>query len=201
MKTGIMGGTFDPIHNGHLMLAREAYRRFALDEVWFMPNGHPPHKDQDSIGSDVADRVEMVRLAIETEASFHLEPYEANCKEVSYSYQTLSYLHQKYKDDDFYFIIGADSLFAIETWMHPELIFPQCTILAAYRDEIDTNEEMYEQINYLRGKYQAVIELLATPLLDISSSSLRRDIKSGISIERQVPPPVNEYIKKHNLYV
>lgn len=200
MKTGIMGGTFDPVHNGHLMLGEAAYRLFHLDEVWFMPNGNPPHKRPSSIESDVDDRVEMVRLAIEGHENFRLQEYESRKKEVSCSYETLEYFNKIYADDDFYFIIGADSLFAIESWVHPERIFPTCTILAAYRDDIDTKEEMSRQINYLRKKYDAKIELLATPLMDISSSELRTRLKQGGDIRRMVPEKVREYIETHHLY-
>ena len=123
MKIGIMGGTFDPIHNGHLMLGQAAYETFHLDQIWFMPNGHPPHKDRTTIESDVDDRIEMVRLAIGGKEEFRLELYEACRKEVSYSYSTLEFFNKIYPEDEFYFIIGADSLFAIETWAHPERIF------------------------------------------------------------------------------
>lgn len=92
MKIGIMGGTFDPIHNGHLMLGQAAYETFHLDQIWFMPNGHPPHKDRTTIESDVDDRIEMVRLAIGGKEEFRLELYEACRKEVSYSYSTLEFL-------------------------------------------------------------------------------------------------------------
>ncbi|KMZ54963.1 nicotinate-nucleotide adenylyltransferase [Dorea sp. D27] len=200
MKIGIMGGTFDPIHNGHLMLGEAAYQLFHLDEVWFMPNGNPPHKHHTSIKSDVEDRVEMVRLAIEGYESFHLQQYEAQKKEISYSFETLEHFNKIYEDYEFYFIIGADSLFAIEGWIHPERIFPTCTILAAYRDDIDTKEEMCRQINYLRGKFHAKIELLATPLMHISSSELRTRLKQGGDISRMVPEKVREYIKNHHLY-
>ena len=83
MKIGIMGGTFDPIHNGHLMIAKTAYSQYHLDEIWFMPNGNPPHKEKSKIGSDVEKRVEMVRLAIEGYRDFQIELYEALKKTIS----------------------------------------------------------------------------------------------------------------------
>lgn len=200
MKIGIMGGTFDPIHNGHLMLAETAFTQFSLDEIWFMPNGRPPHKQWKSIASDVEDRIVMTRLAIEGRARFKLELYEARRETVSYSYETLRHLTELYPDDSFYFIVGADSLFAIETWVHPEKIFPLCTILAACRDEIDTTEEMDEQISYLCEKYHADIELLASPLMPVSSHELREAIASGKSITGYVPKKVEEYILEEGLY-
>ena len=160
MKIGIMGGTFDPIHNGHLMLGRAALEAFELDKVWYMPNGNPPHKDTALSGTDVQDRVEMVRLAISSCKKFRLETYEANRNDVSYSYRTMEYFKGIYPEDDFYFIIGADSLFMIDQWVHPERLFPTCTILAAYRDEINTREAMEEKIHELKEKYHARIRLL-----------------------------------------
>lgn len=200
-RIGIMGGTFDPIHNGHLMLAREAYRIFHLDEVWFMPNGRPPHKNITTIESDVHHRIEMVALAIKDHPEYRLETYEAYSEATSYSYQTMEHFHSCYPDDRFYFIIGADSLFTLDCWVHPERIFPTCTILAAYRDEIDTPQEMLEQIHKLESYYDSVdIRLMVTPLIHISSHELRQKIKNGESIHDDVPGVVEVYIKEHCLF-
>ena len=113
MKIGIMGGTFDPIHNGHLMLGDYACREYFLDEVWFMPNGNPPHKDNASIELSAEERARMVSLAIREYPSFRLEDYEIKRSCVSCSYETMEHLTKLYPKDSFYFIIGADSLFAI----------------------------------------------------------------------------------------
>ncbi len=201
MKIGIMGGTFDPIHNGHLMLGRAALEAFGLDRVWYMPNGNPPHKDSSSIETDVHDRVEMVRLAISSCREFRLEPYEAKRREVSYSYSTMEYFRGIYPEDDFYFIIGADSLFMIDKWVHPERIFPTCTVLAAYRDEINTRQAMEEKIRELTETYGARIRLLVTPLVRISSHELRNEVREGRSIAGYVPEAVNTYILEKHLYV
>ena len=200
MKIGIMGGTFDPIHNGHLMLGETAYQQFDLDEVWFMPNGNPPHKRQNTIGSDVDDRLRMVELAIAGRDYFRLEDYEARKTEVSCSYATLEYMKEKYPDNEFYFIIGSDSLFSIERWVKPERIFPTCTILAAFRDDIDTSEEMNQQIQYLKEKYHARIELLVSPLIRVSSSMLRENLKEKKTIHGMVPDVVEAYIVERGLY-
>lgn len=200
MKIGIMGGTFDPIHNGHLMLGKAAYEAFGLDRVWYMPNGNPPHKNISLNGTDIQDRIEMVRLAIAPYREFRLETYEANRREVSYSYSTMEYLKGIYPEDDFYFIIGADSLFMIDQWVHPERIFPTCTILAAYRDEINTRHTMEEKIHELKMQYRARIRLLVTPLIKISSHELRASVRDGKSITDWVPDSVNDYILKNHLY-
>lgn len=200
-RIGIMGGTFDPIHNGHLMLAREAYKIYHLDEIWFMPNGRPPHKNIETIESDVHHRVEMVKLAIKGHPEYRLETYEAFSENTSYSYQTLEHFHNCNPDDEFYFIIGADSLFTLDSWVHPERIFPICTILAAYRDEIDTSGEMLEQIHKLESSYESVdIRLMVTPLIHVSSHELRKKIKNGESIQKDVPEVVEAYIREHRLF-
>lgn len=196
MKIGIMGGTFDPIHNGHLMLGVYAYDNFKLDEIWFLPNGKPPHKSGESA---VKDRLEMVKLAIASDNRFRLNTYETEREAYSYSYQTLENFHTMYPEHDFYFIVGADSLFAIESWKEPERIMKACTLLAACRDDKDT-EDMNRQIAYLTEKYDVKIELLKTPLMDISSSDIRRMTEYDMEIDSVVPRPVSEYIKSHQLY-
>ena len=189
-KIGIMGGTFDPVHNGHLMLADTAYRQFDLDQVWFLPNGNPPHKKEENIGTDARHRSRMVALAIQGRDYCRLEEYEVRRREVSCSYQTLEHFRKQYPEDEFYFIIGADSLFAIETWVHPERIFPACVILAACRDDHDTLEEMKVQIEHLKKVYpKARIQLLRSPL-----------IPAGLSIAEEVPEEVEAYIKEEELY-
>ena len=112
----------------------------------------------------------------------------------------LEYFKEMYPEDEFYFIIGADSLMAIETWVHPERIFPTCTILATYRDEIKTKEEMDQQIHHLSEKYGAQVLLMETPLMPVSSHELRASLQAGESVSAYVPDAVCGYIKEHQLY-
>ena len=114
MKIGIMGGTFDPIHIGHLLLAQFAYEECALDEIWFLPNGNPPHKQTKEGQDALAHRVEMVRLAIDDVPYFKLCLHESRINRHSYTYKTMQELNALYPENEFYFILGADSLFAIE---------------------------------------------------------------------------------------
>ena len=199
MKIGIMGGTFDPIHNGHLMLGAYARDLFKLDEVWFMPNGNPPHKVSDSIESETKHRVEMVRRAIADKEGFELQLYEVERNDVNYSYLTMEHFKEVYPEYEFYFIIGADSLFALERWVHPERLVKTCVILAAYRDGKNTNE-MVAQIAYLNQKYDADIRLLKTPNVDISSTEIRHRLKYGLSVQDMIPETVYEYIHEHHLF-
>lgn len=199
MKIGIMGGTFDPIHNGHLMLGRYARDLFGLDEIWFMPNGNPPHKADETIESQTKHRVEMVRLAIQEEKQFLLELYEVNRKEVNYSYLTMEHFKEVYPEHEFYFIIGADSLFSLERWKCPDRLLKTCVVLAAYRDG-KSQEEMDAQIQYLNQKYDADIRLLNTPDVDISSTEIREKLKEDAYIRSIVPEAVYQYIMKNHLF-
>lgn len=199
MKIGIMGGTFDPIHKGHLMLGEYAYKQYQLDKVWFMPNGTPPHKDNAKIGSEAEVRMQMVQLAIKDNPVFELQTYEITNKDVNYSYKTMEHFSEIYPNDEFYFIIGADSLFAIERWVKPERLLKTCVILAACRDDKNT-EEMLEQIAYLNGKYESDIRLLSTPHVDVSSSEIRSLLQDEESIRELVPEEVFLYIKENGLY-
>ncbi len=199
MKIGIMGGTFNPIHNGHLMLGKYAKDLFGLDEVWFMPNGNPPHKEKNSIEISAEHRAEMVKRAIVCDKDFVLQMYEVQNTNTNYSYLTMEYFKEKYPQCEFYFIVGADSLFNIEKWKCPDRLFQTSIMLAAYRD--GKNEaEMMEQISYLKNKYQADIRLLQTPNVDISSSDIRLKLKIGMSVEDEIPNSVLDYIKAKNLY-
>lgn len=138
MKIGIMGGTFDPIHIGHLLLGEFAYEQFHLDEVWFLPNGNPPHKEVEDTEEALAHRVEMVRLAVRENPHFQLSLHEAKKDCHSYTYKTLQEFHALYPENEYFFILGADSLFSIEQWKYFKEIFPSCTILAAMRDDKDS---------------------------------------------------------------
>lgn len=200
MKIGIMGGTFDPIHNGHLMLGEAAHKLFKLDEVWYLPNGNPPHKQNQIIKSDAASRTAMVSLAIQGHRAFRLELYEAHKPGISYSYETMEFFRKNYPEDEFYFIIGADSLFAIESWVHPRRLLAACIMLAACRNDIDTKAEMNAQIRYLEEKYSADIRILGAPLLHVSSSEIRMRVASGREIGTLVPETVQHYIREHGLY-
>lgn len=199
MKIGILGGTFDPIHNGHLMLARHARDVLGMDEVWFMPNGNPPHKTSDSIETNTKHRLAMIQKAINDDTGFVIQSYEIKRKETNYSYLTMEQFKEMYAGYEFYFIIGADSLYAIESWKHPERLMKTCTILAACRED-KNQDDMQKQIAYLKEKYDADIRLMNTEAIDISSTEIRSCVKERGSIEHLVPAAVCEYIKENGLY-
>ncbi|MDY4839180.1 MAG: nicotinate-nucleotide adenylyltransferase [Roseburia sp.] len=197
-KIGIMGGTFNPIHYGHLILAENAATQYGLDKIWFMPTGNPPHKKASDV-LDVKDRVEMVSLAIRENPKFELSLYEAQKSEFCYTAQTLSELKEKFPGQDYFFIMGADSLFDFEMWKNPDIICRKASILAAIRDDID-RKELNEQINYLKQKYDANIFELNTPNFSVSSHNIRNRVENGASIRYLLPDVVISYIREHNLY-
>ncbi len=200
-KIGIMGGTFDPIHNGHMMLAEYAYKSFDLDEVWFMPNGQPPHKDLESIETTAKERLAMVELAIENHPEYRLEAYEVLAEHTCCTYSTMEHFKETYPHYDFYFIIGGDSLQMLDHWVHPERIFPTCTLVATCRDDMNTKSAMETRIRELEENYQKVdIRFMKTPLIPISSSELRQKMKNGMSVEKDIPAPVYKFILDHGLY-
>ncbi len=199
MRIGIMGGTFDPIHIGHLLLGEFAYEQFHLDEIWFLPNGNPPHKEMTDGKDALKHRIEMVRLAVQETPHFRLSLHEARKRAHSYTYQTLQELRILHPEHEYFFILGADSLFSIEQWKHFEQIFPSCTILAAMRDEKDSND-MKQQIQYLTDRYRASVKLLKAPFLEISSTTIRERVAKGETIRYMVPDSVAEYIQKLQLY-
>lgn len=198
-KIGIMGGTFDPIHIGHLILGENAYLQFGLDSVWFMPSGNPPHKQQRTGRATTEQRVEMVKRAVQGNSHFELSLAEAHDRGYTYTRETLSRLKKENPDTDYYFIMGADSLFAFETWKEPEGICRLCTLVAAVRDHVNM-EALDRQIQYLAQKYNADIEKLNTLNIDISSGTIRNWLSSSKSIKYYVVDEVIRYIEEHQMY-
>lgn len=196
-KIGIMGGTFNPIHIGHLMLAEHAYEEFSLDEVIFLPSARPPHKSQHILSN--IDRREMILLAIEDNPHFSFSSLEFERKGTTYTIDTMSELNKRYPKDTFYFIIGADSFFALESWHNPEYLLRQTSFLVATRDG-HQKKELKEHKNKLEKQYQAKIQFLEFPDIAISSSNIRKRVMEGKFITYYVPKTVEEYIYSHKLY-
>lgn len=197
-RVGIMGGTFDPVHNAHLTLAKQAYEQFALDEIWMLPNGNPPHK-KNTRQADVECRMNMIQLAIRDVPYLKLCDVERSGKEFHYTYETLQRLKKSYPDTAFYFIMGADSLFEFDGWREPGIISQECTLLAAVRDHCQ-RDQIQKRIQELRVRYGADIHILNTPNMDIASMDIRGMISAGQDISHMVPPAVADYIRCHGLY-
>ena len=199
MKVGILGGTFNPIHNGHITLGVEAARQLALNHVLVMPSANPPHK----VGVGIADakhRSAMVKLAVEPYPELVFSDFELQREGKIYSADTLALLKADHPENEYYFIIGADSLFSIEKWYHPERVSALCYIVAAGRNQ-QNMAALRKQKDYLAEKYDAKIELLEFPDIPISSTMIREKAAAGEAIDAFVPEAVAQYIAENNLYV
>lgn len=198
MKVGILGGTFSPIHYGHLLLAETAYDRFGLDKVLIMPAGDPYFKDLNKIAAD-EHRENMTRLAIEDNPHFEFSDLELKREGKTYTVDTLSELTSQHPDNEYYFIVGSDTLYSIEKWYRPVEIFQMVKLLTSCRNI--EKEELNKQIDHLKNKFDAKIYNLYMPNIDISSTDIRDKVKHGMSVRYFTPDPVIRYIQENKLYL
>jgi nicotinate-nucleotide adenylyltransferase len=197
-KVGIMGGTFNPIHHGHLFLAENAYEQIGLDEVLFMPSKHPPHK---VIAGQVTDqqRTDMLSLAIQDNPHFKLSTIELEREGWTFTSDTLTIMTKETPDIEYYFIVGADSLFMMQQWREPQIIFDLCTVVVANRDNTDI-KQLQEHAEYLKHLYRAKILLLDMPTIQISSANIRERVAEDKTIRYYLPDAVIEYMQNNRLY-
>jgi nicotinate-nucleotide adenylyltransferase len=197
-KVGIMGGTFNPIHYGHLFLAENAYEQLGLDQVLFMPSKNPPHKAKPEMVSD-QQRVDMISLAIKDNSHFALSTIELEREGMTYTADTLTILRKEDASTEYYFIVGADSLFMMQQWKDPQIVFNLCTVVAASRDNVE-KENMQQQASYLSNLFHAKILLIDMPTIQIASAMIRARVASNKSTRYYLPDAVNAYIAKNQLY-
>jgi nicotinate-nucleotide adenylyltransferase len=196
LRLGLLGGTFNPPHLGHLVCAQEACAQLELDEVVFIPVYSPPHKEVvDDPGVDV--RVELTRLAVGADSRFWVSRVEADVPGRSYTVDTLRRLHESSPADELTFIMGGDMAHALPTWHQPEAVLSLATLGVAEREGIRRTDIM-ERLTGLAGADK--IRFFNMPRLDISSSSIRRRVASGRPIRYLVPDPVAAYITSEGLY-
>lgn len=198
-KIGIMGGTFNPIHNGHLLLAERAYEAYALDQIIFMPTRQPAYKVDTEIASEEI-RADMIRMSIANKSYFYISTLEYEREGNTYTIDTMEMLLEKYRDCIFYFIIGADSLFQLEHWHRAADLMKITHFLVATRN-YESIESMKAQAEKLRQKYGANIAFIPFPTMEISSSNIRKRCKEQLSISYLVPENVEAYIKERKLYM
>lgn len=198
VRIGIIGGTFDPIHIGHLIIAQNAVTQYHLDQILFIPTGHSPHKDDKEIEQS-AHRLEMIRLSIKNNPDFYFSAMEINATRTSYTYLTLQELHRTYPDWELYFIMGADSLDYLDKWMEPAEICRLATLLVAIRDDLDMNQ-IKNKAAELKRLYEADIRPIITPNVSVSSHNIRERVAKGEPIRYLVTPEVEEYIAHQCLY-
>ena len=195
-EIGLMGGSFNPIHCGHVALARAALESGRVERVLFLPTGNPPHKKEGL--ADKFDRLRMVELAVEHEAGMAVCREEIDRGGVIYTVDTLAALKRKMPDCTLTYLIGADTLRALGTWRRVETVIERCKFLVMMR-EGETREEVV-RLAGLWTQRGAQIDFLDARKMDISSTQIREQIQKGLPFERLVPQAVADYIHEHGLY-
>jgi nicotinate-nucleotide adenylyltransferase len=199
MKIGVLGGTFDPVHNGHLTVAEEIRTRLDVTEILFVPAGQPWLKVDTPI-SAAEHRVEMVRLALTDKPYFRLSTIEVERAGPSYTVDTIAELQaQLGGENEFFFILGWDNLDQLPQWREPSRLIKMCHLVAVPRVGYPI-PDLTSLERAIPGLSQATIRLEA-PLIDVSASVIRNRVARGLSIRHLVPEPVERYIKQHRLYM
>jgi len=199
MRIGLFGGTFDPIHHGHLVLAERCRDAAKLDRVWFLPSYAPPHKADKSL-SRFEHRVEMVSLAIAGHPSFDVEPIEKELPPPSYTAETLRELHARHPDDTFALILGADSVRDLPSWREPQRVVAQAELIAVPRPgvELPSREVLADSLGTAVEDIRLTV--VESPLIEIASRDIRERVKLGQSIRYLVPRAVEEFVRERKLY-
>ena len=198
-KVGIMGGTFNPIHLAHTEMAKVCLRQQDLDKILFMPSKNPPHKKDKSILPET-ERAVMVKLAVSEYDKFVFSDFELQRKGTTYTADTLRLLQEENPDDNYYFIMGADSLLYLDKWYRPQEILKRAVILAIGRDG-STPDELKEKRKELIKQYdKADIRFVHMRQMDISSSMIREGIAHGENMEKYLDKEVWNYINANGLY-
>jgi len=213
-RVGLFGGTFDPIHCGHIRAAEEVLKRFSLDRVLFIPSFIPPHKERTGI-APAGDRLRMVELACREEPRFAASSIEVDAGEKSYSVITLEKVKRIYPGAWTFFVLGVDAFLEIETWRDYKRVLKECLFIVISRPgyRIEQTEGLLgrswvEKVHHVSESENISDDLLRTrrvfllsiPALDISSTEVRRRIERGETIKGLVPEAVEDYIHSHNLY-
>ena len=199
MNIGVLGGTFDPVHNGHLIVAEEVKTRLNLAEIIFVPAGQPWLKADRPI-SPAEHRLQMLRLAIVDKPYFKLSSIEIERTGPSYTVDTITELREQLgSEDELFFILGWDSLAELPQWREPSRLIKMCYLVAVPRPGYPRPKLKALEV-IIRGLSQRVM-LMKKPEIDISASAIRERVARGLSIRHLVPEPVNRYIKEHKLYI
>ncbi|SDG21426.1 nicotinate-nucleotide adenylyltransferase [Desulfosporosinus hippei] len=198
-RLGIMGGTFDPIHYGHLVAAEMARAEFKLSKVLFIPTGKPPHKDRRDV-SDAKLRYEMVKLATEDNLAFGVSSLEIEREGPSYTVETLRVLRRTYPEHELYFITGSDALLEIFSWRESEEILSMIEFIGAARPGFDAKDFLLK-VQHEHPESQGKIHYLEVPALAISSTDIRARVQRGEPIRYLLPEPVRLYLEKQGLYL
>ena len=198
MRLGVFGGTFDPVHWGHLLMAEQCREQCRLDQVWLLPAGWPPHKTESAISTG-KERAEMLEFATAGHPDLLVNRTELSREGKTYTVDTLEELHAARPDDELFFLIGGDSLDDLPTWREPQRIVELATVVAVNRGDRPwpAREEL---ISRLGEKIAARVELVTMPGIDLSATDIRRRVKEGKSIRYMLPRAVEVYIAEQGLY-
>jgi nicotinate-nucleotide adenylyltransferase len=200
MRVGVFGGTFDPVHLGHLILAEQAREQARLDQVWFVPAPRPPHKEDQAI-TRFDLRVEMLGLALAGQPAFRIDELEKDRKGPSYTVDTLAELKRRHPEHDFFLLLGGDSLVDLPTWHEPRRILDQAGLIVMARPgaPLPSEQELRQRL-HLTGDDPLSLMVVKTPVIEVSSRDLRRRVAQGRSIRYFVPRAVEVYIQEKHLY-
>ncbi len=199
MRIGIFGGTFDPVHMAHLLLAEQCREQCALDQIWFVPAGNPPHKEGIEITSGKL-RQEMLEFAIAGNSAFVVKDLELNREGPSYTVDTIRQLKESQPGDEFFLIVGADSVRDLPTWREPESILNLVTLIGVNRPDISLPD--LTEFTQKSGKTPiSKIRWVTIPGTDISSTDIRLRIHENRSVRYMTPRAVEVYIHNNRLYL
>jgi nicotinate-nucleotide adenylyltransferase len=198
-RYAIMGGTFDPIHFGHLAAAEEVRQKLSCDKIIFIPSGNPPHKKERAL-TDATHRYAMTEMAVASNPNFEISSIEIKRNGYTYTLDTVKQLLDHYKNNvELFFITGADAMLEIETWYKVDELLSLCGFVAVTRPGYD-KLRLEQKLEYLRSKYNSRLYIVDVPGLNISSTDIRKRAKEGSSIKYLVPEVVEEYIYANGLY-
>jgi nicotinate-nucleotide adenylyltransferase len=198
-KIGIAGGTFDPVHNGHLVIAAAIKEKYYLDKVIFIPTGNPPHKKGMNV-TDAEHRYNMLCSAVSSKTDFEVSRIEIDRIGLTFTVDTLTELKKMYGNgSEFFFITGADVVHDLLSWRDFEKVFTMCEFITTLRPGFEKSS-LLEVINSLKLKYNLKISFFEIPLIDISSTMIREKVNKNHSINKLVPESVEKYIADNNLY-
>lgn len=198
MKTGVFGGTFNPVHKGHIMLAEYCMDSVGLDRIIMIPTAVPPHKISNNLASE-NDRFNMCKLACRGKENFFVSDIEIKRQGKSYTYETLTQLKEIYPDDHLYTIMGADMFLTLDRWKNPEIIFEKSSIITIPRDE-ENKHELENFYNKVLKAMGASSVILPNPVMSVSSTFIRENLDNFNLISDMLDKGVYDYIIKNNLY-
>lgn len=200
MRIGVFGGTFDPVHLGHLIMAEQCREQAQLDQVWFVPAARPPHKSEADI-TPFERRAEMLALAIAGHAAFHLNELEKNRPGPSFTVETLAELTRDHPGNEYLWILGSDSLNDLPLWREPRRILELAGLLIVGRPGHPVwNEEQLRAALQFEPAAPLRVMVIESPLIDIASRDLRRRAAAGRSLRYLVPRAVECYLEQHKVY-